>query len=394
MGRKQMLSQVLFTGLATTVVFAMGCAKSSTSNSSSASSDCTEWAGNGASAGAPADKKASTYISAVAAGDWTKAETDYLLVEMDKVSNNGNADDYVFKWMDKNGDEVCAPTFEVKKPYVVKFVNRATTLNAAAEHYFTGIGFFNAIAVKQVKSSDATYKMPYLLDFELNKTTKNYQGGETLAEIHFVPVTTGAYDIICTISGHYSNDGSHHGMVTRVEIAGGAAGVIPDFELPTTFDLDLTRDSRRSGSNSAWTGVSVTSVNLTETSGSLAFASPVALNVATGSGSGYVLRFAKSSGSTGVYTVASDFFKAMVIRKIHDRDIQLKPVYLTSMEIQTGASEAYAGTDTGGTATSTGYPGRRQIDFFVIPVTAGQTYATTLSVSGGSSASTSIVTNP
>ena len=52
----------------------------------------------------------------------------------------------------------------------------------------------------------------------------------------------------------------------------------------------------------------------------------------------YQLRFQKASGDTGNYVVSGEFFKKLIVRKIHDRHVQFKPVYLDSMEFLTGAS--------------------------------------------------------
>jgi len=82
-------------------------------------------------------------------------------------------------------------TFKAGKPYKVELKNKGTK-----DHYFTAPDFFRAVAWrKAMVNGQAEVKAPYFTAFEVLKS-----GGQL--DLYFVPVTSGSYEVYCTIEGH------------------------------------------------------------------------------------------------------------------------------------------------------------------------------------------------
>lgn len=80
-------------------------------------------------------------------------------------------------------------TFEVGTPYVL------TIRNVGKEkHYFTAHEFYRAIATRKAETAQSEVKVPYFTAIEV------YPGQE--AELFFIPVMTGTYELFCEIEGH------------------------------------------------------------------------------------------------------------------------------------------------------------------------------------------------
>lgn len=76
------------------------------------------------------------------------------------------------------------------QPYRFVLIN-----DGEKKHYFTAPEFYKSIATRKVQSNkDGEIKAPYFTAIEL------MVGGEL--ELYFVPVTTGTYDVFCTLKGH------------------------------------------------------------------------------------------------------------------------------------------------------------------------------------------------
>jgi uncharacterized cupredoxin-like copper-binding protein len=76
------------------------------------------------------------------------------------------------------------------------------------DHYYTAVDFFKNVAWRKVqtpKPNGAEIKAPYFNAIEV------YKGGGT-AELFFVPVTKGEYEVHCTIDDH--KDKGMHGSIT------------------------------------------------------------------------------------------------------------------------------------------------------------------------------------
>lgn len=91
-------------------------------------------------------------------------------------------------------------SFRKDVPYKMEIRN-----DGSEKHYFVSGGFFKAIATRKVQSVDGEVKAPYLDAIEV------YPGRSI--ELYFIPVTEGAYDLVCTIDGH-----AEKGMKGKIHI--------------------------------------------------------------------------------------------------------------------------------------------------------------------------------
>lgn len=89
------------------------------------------------------------------------------------------------------------------------------------KHYFVSEGFFEAIALRKVQSSDGEVKAPYITAVEVYP--------EKSMEIYFVPDKVGTYDLICTTEGH-----AERGMKGKIEIKDGELKE-PEMSLPFRY---------------------------------------------------------------------------------------------------------------------------------------------------------------
>lgn len=214
-------------------------------------------------------------------------------------------------------------TLEAGEPYVLKFKNSTVNSN---KHYFAtegGTDFFKAIATRKVQTPDAEYKAPYFKAVEL------LIGGEL--EIYFIPVLSGTYDFLCTITGH-----EEAGMVGQITVTGGE-GYELDLEVDPSFNKGLITDPRTSGSNAVWSNAQELSVQMTEnTDGSLAFTPE---NLILTKDLGYKLNLvnAASNGNKHYYT-AGDFYKTLVTRKAEDSNAEIKVPYFKAVELLIGGA--------------------------------------------------------
>ena len=119
--------------------------------------------------------QAETYITnaseIVSAADWDSMKT--IRIELDEF-------EYAFENLE----------LEANQPYKLELVNIGEK-----KHYFTAPEFYRSIATRKVQSNqDGEIKAPYFTAIEL------MVGGQL--DIYFVPVTTGSYDVFCTVKGH------------------------------------------------------------------------------------------------------------------------------------------------------------------------------------------------
>ncbi len=220
-----------------------------------------------------------------------------------------------------NPDEI---TLEAGKPYVLKFENSASN---GEKHYFAtpdGVAdFFKAIATRKVQTPDAEYKAPYFKAVELLK------GGEL--EIYFIPVLSGTYDFLCTITGH-----ADKGMVGKITVTGGE-GYELDLEVASDWNSSLSSDSRTSGSHAVWTDAQEVPCQMVENAdGSLAY-DPEELVLTKDAGYKVKLINAATNESKHYYTAPS-FYKTVVTRKAEDSNAEIKAPYLNAVELLIGGS--------------------------------------------------------
>lgn len=93
--------------------------------------------------------------------------------------------------------------FKIDTPYKLILRN-----DGKEKHYFVSEGFFRAIALRKVQSSDGEVKAPYITAIEV------YPGRSM--EIYFIPDREGIYDLTCTTEGH-----AEKGMTGKIRIEDG-----------------------------------------------------------------------------------------------------------------------------------------------------------------------------
>lgn len=91
--------------------------------------------------------------------------------------------------------------FQAGVPYKLEIKNEGTE-----KHYFVSEDFFKAIATRKVQSNaDGEIKAPYFTALEVFP-------GRSL-DLYFIPVNSGSYHLVCTITGH-----AEQGMSGVIEI--------------------------------------------------------------------------------------------------------------------------------------------------------------------------------
>jgi hypothetical protein len=232
-----------------------------------------------------------------------------------------------------------------------------------------------------------------------------------------------------------TDETSGHGAMKAIFNVVGESDGQPDFELADDFDIAYAESLERNGKRSTvWSAdgnsadyrvgsagfsVSGSSISMT-TSASTGLVSGTAdmasrngeLKMTTsGTRNGYLFRLYKESGESGAFKVDSDLFRHVVIRKIHDVDVQFKPVYLESVTLLSGAGSQCGGTPdatgvttpataicksySSGTTVNTNYngkgnPGEKQVDLYIVPQADKLgSYDTTITTSSGATLNTS-----
>ncbi|MCH7657844.1 MAG: hypothetical protein IIB05_05945 [Bacteroidetes bacterium] len=190
------------------------------------------------------------------------------------------------------------------------------------KHYFHSPDFFKAIATRKVQTTSAEYKAPYFDDIEL------VLNGE--AELFFVPVIAGTYDLWCTITGHQAA-----GMEMTLEIACGD-GLSLDLEVDPNFNTALGSDARRSGGHAVWDTKQEIEVTLVENSQDDYAFSPDTIILSADQA--YVLKIKNpATNSSKHYFTAPEFFQSVVTRKAEDPRAEIKVPYFKAVEILIGS---------------------------------------------------------
>jgi len=80
-------------------------------------------------------------------------------------------------------------TFEAGKPYKLEVRN-----SGEVKHEFTANSFFRSIALRKLEDGQAEIKLPFLSEVEV------FAGKQ--ADLYFVPLIPGTYEMLCEITGH------------------------------------------------------------------------------------------------------------------------------------------------------------------------------------------------
>lgn len=206
--------------------------------------------------------------------------------------------------------------FEAGTPVVLTIVNPSTN---ASKHYYTATEFYKSVAWRKAQTPDAEYKAPYFNAFEL-KTGSS----ATQIELYFIPIETGTYPVICTITGHYDL-----GMSGFITVTGNVGNAV-DQEVSTTWNSALESDARLSSSHPVWSTATTQPISITETPFSYSPSNP-SLTVDTG----YLLRLDNVAANTGPhYYTASEFYQTCVTRKADDSNAEIKVPYFKAVELR------------------------------------------------------------
>ncbi len=262
----------------------------------------------------------------VSAADWDSA-TD---ITLDMVENSDST--YAF--------DPSTLTLAAGQPYILTI---SSGVGNEEKHYFategaaafvTGSDFYQAIATRKVQTVDAEYKAPYFKAVEMlipSTTDKEL-------EIYFIAQLPGTYAFYCSITGH-----EDAGMSGTITIEGDPTLYGLDLEVDSDYTVALSTDTRLSGSDAVWTSpTSITSDFLETSSTDYSFTSSfTSLDV----GTGYKLTITNPDENGKHYwydegdtNTTDPLFQSVVFRKAQDSQAEIKPYYLTAVELRAASS--------------------------------------------------------
>ena len=88
-----------------------------------------------------------------------------------------------------------SPTFTRGDGHVITITNPAAN---SGKHYYWSPEFFETCVTRKFQDSDAEIKAPYFRGVELLWSPTS----DRTLDMYIVPVTSGAYYVVCTIVGH------------------------------------------------------------------------------------------------------------------------------------------------------------------------------------------------
>ncbi len=223
-------------------------------------------------------------------------------------------------------------TFEAGQPYKLEIVNVG-----AVKHYFTAAEFYRMVAFRKAQTSEGEYKAPYF------KAVEVFPGNQV--DLYFVPVIPGAYDSICTMTGHH--DAGMHGHIT-------VTGETPSSPAPiiaVVKEGDWIQNAGDWVSAADWSVMQTVTIEMTE----FAFTPETFTLVA---GQPYKLEIV-NLGSVKHYFAAETFCCSVAFHKAQDNSGEIKAPFFKAVEV---------------------FPGQ-QADLYLIPTRVG-TYDSACSITG------------
>jgi uncharacterized cupredoxin-like copper-binding protein len=200
-------------------------------------------------------------------------------------------------------------TFEAGKPYVL------TIRNVGQEkHYFTAHEFYRAIATRKAESEQSEVKVPYFTAIEV------YPG--EAAELFFVAVMPGTFDLFCEIEGH-----ADAGMVGTISIT----GEIPTEPAPVMAKVaegDWVQDGADRVASADWDAMETVSVELGEY-----FFAPNVITLHVDQP--YTLEL-KNAGAEKHEFTADAFYRSIAFRKAQDASGEYKGPLPSEIEVFAG----------------------------------------------------------
>ncbi len=240
--------------------------------------------------GLPAGQYVSNAGDFVSAADWDTMVT--VTVEMNE---------YTFSPHDLS--------FTTGTPYKLEIKNIG-----AAKHYFTAVEFYQSMALRKAQTSEGEYKAPYLSAVEV------FPGDQV--DIYFIPVYSGVYDSICTITGH-----EEQGMTGHITVTG-ATPASPAPVLAAVASGPWVQNAGDLVSAADWDTMTDVVIDMDEFS-----FSPDVVNLQPDLP--YRLRI-NNNGAEKHYFTAQEFYETAAFRKAQDSSGEIKAPYFKAIEVFPG----------------------------------------------------------
>jgi len=223
-------------------------------------------------------------------------------------------------------------TFEAGKPYKLEVRN-----SGEVKHEFTANSFFRSIALRKLEDGQAEIKLPFLSEVEV------FAGKQ--ADLYFVPLIPGTYEMLCEITGH-----REAGMEGTITVTGKPVAT-PDIQLGNVADASGVPNSAALVKQADWNKLETVTVEMGEM-----FFKPNPLHLKVGKP--YKIQL-KNAGEVKHELDAEAFFRTAAIRKVQDVAVEVKGPSFNEIELFVG----------------------QQTDVYLIPTKAG-TYELACRITG------------
>lgn len=200
-------------------------------------------------------------------------------------------------------------TFEAGKPYKLEVRN-----SGEVKHEFTAGSFFRSIALRKVEDGQAEIKLPFLSEVEV------FAGQQ--ADLYFVPLIPGTYEMLCEIAGH--REAGMEGTITVT----GTPVTVPEIQVGNVADASGVPNSAALVQQANWTEMETVGYELGEM-----FFKPDPLRLKVGKP--YKIQL-KNVGEVKHELDAEAFFRTTAIRKVQDAAVELKGPSFNEIEVFAG----------------------------------------------------------
>lgn len=223
-------------------------------------------------------------------------------------------------------------TLEAGKPYKLEVHN-----SGEVKHEFTADSFFRSIALRKVEDGQAEIKLPFLTEVEV------FAGKQ--ADLYFVPLIPGTYELLCEITGH--REAGMEGTITVT----GTPVTTHEIQLGNVAGASEVPNSAALVKQADWSKLETVDIQL----GEMYFKpDPLHLKV----GKPYKIQL-KNVGEEKHELDAADFFQTAAIRKVQNTSVEVKGPTFNEVEVFAG----------------------QQTDVYLIPTRAG-TYELACRITG------------
>ena len=197
-------------------------------------------------------------------------------------------------------------TFEAGKPYKLEVRN-----SGEVKHEFAADSFFRSIALRKVEDGQAEIKLPFLSEVEV------FAGKQ--ADLYFVPLIPGTYEMLCEITGH-----REAGMEGTITVTGTPVAT-PEIQLGNVAEAFGVPNSAALVKQADWNNLDIVNFEL----GEMFFRpNPLYLKV----GKPYKIQL-KNVGEVKHELDAEAFFRTAAIRKVQDASVEVKGPSFNEIEV-------------------------------------------------------------